>query len=73
MYSGQLMHEYVTNWKLCSAQLAWMDTPMDEGLLAPMSFEPLNIHSNLLYEVSLSVLLEKENLTWQDLTSELLE
>lgn len=72
-YNSQLMHEFFARWEPCSAQLALMAAPMDQGLLVAMHTESFGNNSKLLYGVNLSVSLKKKGLTWQTIVLRLLQ
>lgn len=53
-YTGQLMHEYVTKWESCAAQLVPLDTPVAEEVLMTMNTEFFADRSKSLYGMDLS-------------------
>lgn len=64
-HTTQLMSKYVPNWEWCSAWLATMDAPLDDGLLVKICSESSSGRSKWQYGAALSALLTKNYLTWQ--------
>lgn len=67
-HTGQPMHHYVAKWESCAAQLAFMDAPMDKGLLVIMFTESFRDCLKSSYGMVLSAFLTKKYLTLQALT-----
>lgn len=67
------MYEYVTKWESCTAQLASIDAPPDEKLLETVFTKYFGYRSELLYRITLSASLKKNDMTLQALTPRLLQ
>lgn len=71
-YTGEKCTTISPDWELCSAHLASMDDPINEGLLMRMSTKSVFERSKSPYMEILLAFLTNEELTWKPRSSQIM-